>query len=324
MLNNVLRPLTTFVVQIGAVIVLAFGLNGCTQPTKAAGSKNAEVPTATDPQSPATPENKTQPTAAVNMPKIDIATASTSPIADQAVIKKTLATNSPKQPFKIFISIDRTGSTVSSKIPSLQFSQLERLARAAAKVGAEIRLGVICTDSDLPLLAFFVPEPLVAPEQLPPAPTSASVDNMLKLPKLRADYQKIVAAYQQAEAEYQQKVAAREQLIETEIANLKRGFELLQNKPECGATDIYGMLKRADLYLNEVNPTWTQTPRKLALLVTDGIETVNTTKPQPFEWTNKSEVVLVSSGAEVGILKPLLKNAPYESIDGAIRYIIAR
>jgi hypothetical protein len=304
MLDNVLRP-----VQIGAVIALAFGLNGCNQPTKAAGSAGSEVPTATSLQSPITSDNKTQPTTAVvNVPEIVTATPS----------------NSSKQPFTIFIGIDRTGSRVSSKIPTLKFPQLEQLARTAAKVGVEIRMGVICTDSDRPLLAFFIPEPPVAPQSLPPVPTIESVDNVLKLTKLRADHQKKSEAYQQEVFEYQKKVAAREQLIETEIAKLKHGFELLQNKTQCGATDIYGMLKRADLYLNEVNPTWRQTPRKLALVITDGIETVNTARPQPLQWTSKAEVILVSSGSEVGILKPLLNNTPFESIDGAIRYIIGR
>jgi hypothetical protein len=356
MFDNVFKPFTTFVIQIGAVIALALGLNGCT-PTKAEKPAGSEVPavtatpTSTSPQSPVTSDNKTQSTkvagsepvatetsqqsaatdnktqpttATVNVPESVTATTSDSSIVDRVRVNKTLAANSSKQPFTIFIGIDRTGSTVSSKIPTLKFPQLERLARAAARVGVEIRLGVICTDSDRPLLAFFVPEPPVAPQTLPSAPTSASVDNMLKLPRLRANYEKVLVAHQQAEAEYQKKVAAREQLIETEIANFKRGFELLQNKTQCGATDIYGMLKRADLYLNEVNPTWTQTPRKLALVITDGIETVNSTKPQPLQWTSKAEVILVSSGGEVGILKPLLSNVvPYESIDGAIRSIVA-
>jgi hypothetical protein len=242
MFDNVLKPFTTFVIQIGAVIALALGLNGCT-PTKAEKTAGSEVPvvtatpTATSSQSPVTPDRNTQPTKVagsepvvtetppqstatdnktLDVPEIVTETPSNSFIIDRVPVNKTLAANSSKQPFTIFIGIDRTGSTVSSKIPTLNFPQLERLARAAAKVGAEIRVGVICTDSDRPLLAFFVPEPPVAPQPLPSAPTSASVDNMLKLPKLRADYQKILAAHQQAEAEYQKKVAAREQLIETD------------------------------------------------------------------------------------------------------------
>jgi hypothetical protein len=248
--------------------------------------------------------------------------AQTEPPAAVPVAVKSIV---PKPPVQIAIWKDDTGSTVISKIPTLQFAQIEKLVRSIAPQQAlELRFGNIGTDSNLPLAQIYIPEPPVAPAASPVAPTLESVRSTLELPKLRSEYQQKLAAYQQQMAAYQQEVAKRDRTIESELARFKRGFEQMPKKPaQHKVTDIYGMLKRTDLYLNEANPTWAQVPRKIALLITDGLETAST-KPQPLQWQSQAEVLLVSSGGEVGVLQPLLKTTPFESIDGAIRYITAQ
>jgi hypothetical protein len=269
----------------------------------------------------------------LNPSKADIPPANTtSKIVDRAVTiesnpisRQPTPTVNTSPPFVIFIAIDKTGSVTTSKIPSLTIDQVKSLAQAVAKVGGEIRLGDVCTDSDRPLASFYIsepPTPLAAVELQ--KPTLQTAGNPLDLPKLNAEYRKQLASYQQQKAAHDKEVAARDRLIEQKMATFTSSVAgLLKQSAKCGATDIVGMAKRADLYLNEPNSNWRQQPRRVAMLITDGLETVKA-HPQPIEWTSKAEVVLVSSGGEAGILKPLLTNTPFESIDAAIRYVIGR
>jgi hypothetical protein len=241
---------------------------------------------------------------------------------------KTVATKQPsaianlKPPQVIFIAIDKSLSTKSSKIPNLTIEPVIALAQTVAKNSGELRAGNVCTDSDLALASFYsseLPSPLDPPPQ---QPTLQIAGNPLNLPKLNVAYRKQLAIYQQREAAYNQEVAARDrsnqQKMSTFVSQMKK---LLEQPANCGATDIIGMMKRADLYFGEPDSGWKQKPHQVAILITDGLETVKA-NPKPIEWTSKAEVVLVSSGGEAGILKPLLTNTPFESIDAAIRYVI--
>jgi hypothetical protein len=229
-----------------------------------------------------------------------------------------------KPPQIIFITNDKTGSTKSSKVPSLTIDSVMPLVREVAKYGGEVRIGNTCTDSDLPLVAFYSPEPPSPVGTPPQKPTLQTAGNPLNLPKLNTEYRKQLEAHQQQEAARNHEVAERDRSNAQKMDTFSTRVQALLKQPaNCGATDIIGMMKRADLYMNEPDGNWRQKPRKVALLITDGLETVKA-NPKPIEWTAKAEVVLVSSGGEAGILKPLLTNTPFESIDAAVRYIIGR
>lgn len=239
----------------------------------------------------------------------------------------TVATKQPseiatKPPKVIFIAIDKTGSAKSSKIPNLTIDPVISLAQTVDKVGGEVRAGNVCTDSDLALVSFYSEEPPTLGISLPQKPTIKTAGNPLNLATLNLAYRQQLAIYRQREAAYQQEVAARDRVNKQKMGTfISRMKELLKQPANCGATDIIGMMKRADLYFNEPDSNWKQKPHEVAILITDGLETVKA-NPQPIEWTSKAEVVLVSSGGEAGILKPLLTNTPFESIDAAIRHVI--
>jgi hypothetical protein len=238
------------------------------------------------------------------------------------VARKQLSEIATKPPKVIFIAIDKTGSAKSSKIPNLTIDPVISLAQTVKEVGGEVRAGNVCTDSDLALASFYSEEPPTLGISLPQKPTIETAGNPLNLPKLNAEYRKQLAIYRQREATYNQEVAARDRANEQKIGTfISRMKELLKQPANCGATDIIGMMKRAGLYFNEPDANWKQKPHKVAILITDGLETVKA-NPQPIEWTSQAEVMLVSSGGEAGILKPLLTNTPFESIDAAVRHVI--
>ena len=156
-LQRVIAPLMT-TAMLG---LLGSGLTGC-------GSKSAaSAPTTT----PATSAVNPNPTTNVQPPEIDnsgAAPTTTQTVATvnptKASVGRTPAIVKLAPPRVTAISIDKTGSVGTSKIPSLTQEQARYYAEETAKTGGEIRIGDICTDSDRPFATFYSPEPPSAPE----------------------------------------------------------------------------------------------------------------------------------------------------------------
>lgn len=238
-----------------------------------------------------------------------IATSTTPPVKVQS-----------SAPLITFVSLDKTASTTSSKIPTAHSNDFQPLVEQIKQRGGEIRVGVICTDSDKPLASFHLPEPPTISTAPAPLPKTGQV-NPLDLPKLRKEHSVKVAAYEKQMANYQNLVAERNKAADQRSQDFITKLDTLTSKPsKCQSTDIVGMIKRGDLFLSETNQ-WNQTPKKFALLITDGLETRQTV-PKSLQFSSAPQVVLVSSGGQTGILQPLLGDGkPYESIASAVRFI---
>ncbi len=226
-------------------------------------------------------------------------------------------TEALQPPIRIFVAIDDSMSVGESKIPRMSIENLRPLTELIEKWGGELRLAEVCTNSDLRMNSFYVAEPLVAPQ--PPAPLGTV--NPLDLPRLQKLHRAEEKIYQQKLASYNQSMMIRQQKAQGDSAELMaKVSKILEKSPSCQASDIKGLIKRGDLYMSETG-NWHQTPRNVALLVTDGLETVQK-QPEKVEFSSKPQVLLVSSGGQAGILQPLLgSEKPYESIEGAVRFI---
>ena len=223
-------------------------------------------------------------------------------------------------PVRIYVAIDRTASISDSKIPTLKLDNLRPLLELVKKVGGEIRVAEVCTSSDLRLDSFYMPEPPLAPQPPAPMPKPGTV-NPLELPKLQKQSEIQAKAYQQQLSAYDRVMALRQQAAQRNSAEFTTKIsKILEQPPNCQASDLVGMVERGDLYLSEAG-NWRQLPRKIALLITDGLETARN-NPNKVKFASKPQVLLVSSGGRAGILQPLLgSNKPYESIEGAVRFI---
>ena len=226
-------------------------------------------------------------------------------------------------PVRIYVAIDRTASVGASKIPTLKLDNLQPLLELVKKVGGEVRVAEICTSSDLRLNSFYMPEPPLAPQSPAPMPKPGTV-NPLELPKLQKQSELEAKAYQQQLSAYDRVMALRQQQAQRNSAEFTTKIsKVLEQPPNCKASDLVGMVERGDLYLSEAG-NWRQMPRNIALLITDGLETVRN-NPKKVEFASKPQVLLVSSGGRAGILQPLLgSNKPYESIEGAVRFITGK
>jgi hypothetical protein len=223
-------------------------------------------------------------------------------------------------PILVFGSLDKTGSAPSSKIPNAGSTDFQPIVEKIKQHGGEIRVGIICDDSDKPLASFYLAEPPTIPTAPDPLPKAGKV-NLLELPKLRKEHSVKVADYKKQMASYKILVAERNKEADRRSQDFTTKLDALTSKPSsCQSTDIVGMVERGDLFLSETN-RWKQTPEKFALLITDGIETRHT-PPKSLRFTSQPKVVLVSSGGQTGILQPLLGDSkPYESIASAVRFI---
>ncbi len=229
----------------------------------------------------------------------------------------------PSSPVRIYLAIDRTASVSTSKIPNLKLDNLQPLLELVKKVGGEVRVAEVCTSSDLRLNSFYLPEPPLAPQPPAPMPKAGTV-NPLELPKLQKQSEIQAKAYQQQLSAYDRIMALRQQEAQRNSAEFTTKIsKVLEQPPNCKASDLVGMVERGDLYLAEAG-NWRQPPRNIALLITDGLETAQN-NPKQVKFASNPQVLLVSSGGQTGILQPLLgSNKPYESIEGAVRFITGK
>jgi hypothetical protein len=223
-------------------------------------------------------------------------------------------------PMRMFLGIDDSMSVGESKIPRMTIENIQPLLDLIKKQGGELRAAAVCTNSDLRMTSFYVPEPPIAPQQPAKLPKAGTVI-ALNLPKLRQEHRQAEKIYQQELAVYDQSMTEREQKAQRESAEftIKMG-KILEKPPSCLGSDLVGLVKRGDLYLSETGK-WQQMPKNIALVVTDGLETMQK-HPEKVDFRSKPQVLVVSSGGQVGILQSLMgSDKPYESIEGAVRFI---
>ena len=245
--------------------------------------------------------------------------SSSTPIPAAANLQPSAILSSP---VRIYVAIDRTFSVSASKIPNLKLNNLQPLIELVKKVGGEIRVAEVCTSSAR-LNSFYLPEPPLAPQTPTPMPKSGTV-NPLELPKLQKQYDLQAKVYQQQLSAYRQAMASRQQEAQQNSAEFTTKISKVLAQPaNCQASDVVGTNERGDLYLSEAG-NWRQPPRNIALLITDGLETAQN-NPKQVKFASNPQVLLVSSGGKAGILQPLLGgNKPYESIEGAVRFITGK
>jgi hypothetical protein len=235
------------------------------------------------------------------------------------------ATTSPKNPLPtlhIAIGIDRTGSKANNKVPDMTQTQLRTLATGLQQRGGELRITTICSDSDKAMLHLnFTP-----PTQPPTAPTLDKIDdksNPFDNTKIRDKNQAKLEQHKTIQAEFDRQQQTKATTDQAQIDTFLQQVAPLINQPAtCAASDMIGIVKRSDLFLQERQPAGSDNPRKVLFLVTDGEHTATKAQQVP-ALQSTAEVVIVSSGKGAGIFEPL-KPVKFDSIDAAIVDILSR
>jgi hypothetical protein len=236
--------------------------------------------------------------------------------ATPAPILSNAITSNIKAPVKILVGIDLTTSSDANKVVTPAISQITDVAKVAMDRGGDVRVDSIGSNSDTPMVAVSFAEP---ENPLPPleSPPSEAGINPLSRPKLRKTYAAKQLAHDTAQQQYQQRVTHRQaenqQKLDRFLAQVQ---PILKQRGSQNSTDIVGMVKRGNLFLNEPDPSKKREPQRIALLITDGLETLRK-NPGTIKFAERTDVVIVCGGGEIGILQ----GQHFESLDSAIRYI---
>jgi hypothetical protein len=213
------------------------------------------------------------------------------------------------QPVRAVVFVDKSSSMNGNQIKPLEAAELDRLIELVSRCEGYLAFGVIGTSSNKGLLRITVP----------PAPISP-VEPQVRGNVWADSSRKALEDYQAAVNDHQQRTQVRNQAIAAEVSMFRsQAKEILEDKsPQ--ATDIYGAVKRLDLFLGEPDGLFEgATVKRYGILVTDGENTVRR-KREPFQ--AKGNIYVVNgtpNAADLSSLKPIF----FESARAAIDEVIA-
>lgn len=203
---------------------------------------------------------------------------------------------------------DKSDSTNQTRTPQTSMVQIDMLIDFIRPCGGELAWGLINEQSNSSLHRLRIDVP----------PSGAPIE-----PDRNGNpfnVQRELAAYRRDKARYDETVRTWREESERRIADFKEQIsELLGNPANARATDIFGGIQRASLFLSESDATWSVPTRKILIVVSDGIDNMRRSYTRLGENT---KFILVNGSASVGSLSTL-NPTRFESIESAIRFVIA-
>jgi hypothetical protein len=225
-------------------------------------------------------------------------------------------TNVTEAPVKLVTGIDLTNSGDINRVVTPTIDQIKDMALVVMRRGGDFRVDAIGSQSDTSMIAVSFAEPEAPLLPLESSPNEDSV-NPLERPQLREKYKAKKALHDSEQQKHDQREAQRNADNQSKFeAFLPKVAPLLKLRGTQKATDIVGMGERMNLALKEPYLTKGQAVRQIALLMTDGEETVKK-NPKVVKFADGTEVIIVCAGSGTGILK----GQQFENLDSAIRYI---
>ncbi|HKQ05963.1 MAG TPA: hypothetical protein VJ464_12575 [Blastocatellia bacterium] len=213
----------------------------------------------------------------------------------------------PAPSLKVAILQDKSGSVDSTRTPRITMAQFEILIAALLKRGGSLAFGFIDDDSNKSFTTLRVAAPPIAPSE----PSKGG--NPFKVAEAQAKYKEERARFEANEQRWSQQTG---QAVEAFRSAVK---PLIEDKRRSKATDIFGGLNRADLYLAENDPAYSSDnpPARVMLVISDGLD--NMRRPMG-EMRSQAQIILVNGSASVGVMKAF--NAErFEGIEAALLHI---
>jgi hypothetical protein len=215
---------------------------------------------------------------------------------------------SPPQAVKVAVVLDQTGSRTWTRTPEVKLKDLSILIELLCGRGGEIGFGLVRADSNRSLVRLRIDQPPIEPQ--PPSDRG----NAFVLLEQRARHEGQLVTYERLRAGWDQISQSR---IDTFLSSIE---PLLDSEVLASASDVWGAVRRMDLFLAEDDAAWGGTASRWALLVTDGKDNVG----QPVaSLSSGARLVVVNGSGSTGELARL-NPVPFESLDAAVRYLIAQ
>jgi hypothetical protein len=211
-------------------------------------------------------------------------------------------------PVRVVILQDKTGSATWTGTPFLQVGDLEPLFELLSYCGGELGLWLISDDSNRGLLRLNIDKPPIEPVEPPKEGNPYKVAEKY-------------AAYRREANNFSNKLAVWEKESERRVAMFNADAELiLKRSASARKTDVWGAIRRADLFLSESASAWGQEPLCYAVLITDGKDNVRREKVRALG--SAAKLLMVNASGSVGALEAL-NPLRFESIQSAARFIAA-
>ncbi|MFM6121686.1 MAG: hypothetical protein ACKPEO_21510 [Sphaerospermopsis kisseleviana] len=225
-------------------------------------------------------------------------------------------------PSIVNVGIDQSGSMQTARVAHAKLADVELVLNSLSRTGGTFAMSAICDRSDRPLIRETFPEPPrldVTSIPAPPQRLETGRGSPFKHQKQLKEYHKEAETYPQKITVIDQKLDTYKQQLEQYYTNnqqrinsLKPQIQTVLNQPRtCQATDIQKAVERANWLFNEPN-TLSQTPRKYAVFITDGLDTFFTNPAQ----LKADQVVLVNGSSNVGVFQSI-QHQRFESPNAA-------
>lgn len=215
----------------------------------------------------------------------------------------------PAAPLILAVVQDATGSRTENFVGVITRAQLHTIGLYLAQNGGEVRVGLVTDDRPVAFERLRISEP---PATVPAA-SQMSATNVFTRERRRRELegQKSKADVRRLEHE-SQAANDTEEFLNRVSPHLESG-SLASRSAVCNA------VRRAQVFLNEPSADWSKPPRRVLMLLTDGIDNVG---GQTIPMQHPTEVIVVNGMGLVGALDGL-KPLCFESVDAAIRWITA-
>jgi len=222
-------------------------------------------------------------------------------------------TAAPKKPLKSFpplvaaAFLDQSQSMTEVATPPLTPADLMAILTYIRAHGGDFGLGPIRRDSNLPLARMHAD----LPEPKPTAPDESSI---YVAAEEDVDYRKQREAWEKNEAD-------RLRRADLSTADFwKKATPILAHKANATRTDLNGAIERARMFLNEPRIFGGVKPLRVAILKTDGVDTLKKTiVAKPLD----ADVIVIVVNDTPGVL-PTLHPIAFEAFSAATMWLCAK
>lgn len=207
-------------------------------------------------------------------------------------------------PVKVAILQDQTGSAKWTRTQQMTVEELDPLLDLLRVCGGELGFGLIRDRSNRSLLRLRIEAP---PARLAAPPKER---NPLKNAEVQAEYERKLADNQASLRRWNSRT-------EAAITRFRDELEPLLSQGLAGTSDVLNALRRADLFLAETPPNWTEVHLWL-VAISDGVDNVGA---PPVALASGANSIVVNGSASLGVFESL-NPLRYESVGPALLKIV--
>lgn len=235
-------------------------------------------------------------------------TESRSPQAEFAMTEVKAAR---PQPVKICVFLDKSGSANQTRVEQIRREELASLVALLRQTGGALAFGLIRDNSNLPLLRLSIDPPPIAPF------LSKQGKNVFQGSLDRAEHQKEMSRFSVKHRQWEEEMDRRVHAFMEKIE------PILRQRADARRTDIWGAVRRADLFLGEDDAVWGGPTKRFIIFISDGQDNVR--MPAVTEMKSGPRMIVVNASGSVGSLEPFnpARFELFESVEAAFNHIIA-